>query len=128
MLIAAAWLLATLAITIGAEVGVAALFRVGRRGLKAVVLVNLITNPLFNLAFMYVLAVRSGLAVGLPLLELGVIAGEWKMLEWALSRTAGSSRKLLIMSVVMNVASIIASVVSYMAFCLVILMAMARMR
>lgn len=76
----------------------------GRRALTAVVLVNLITNPLLN----YVLLVASQLAsiriywVVAAILEVAVVLVEWRLLLWALG---GSSRRMLLTSVLMNAAS-----------------------
>jgi hypothetical protein len=76
----------------------------GRRGLAAVVLVNLITNPLFN----YVLLVVNQLASNriywsaAALLEVLVVIAEWRLLLWVLG---GPSRRMLVTSVLMNVAS-----------------------
>ena len=39
------------------------------------------------------------------LLEVIIMVAEWRMLVWALRATAGSSRKLLALAIVMNVVS-----------------------
>lgn len=100
------------------ELPVAALFRVGRRGLAAVVLINLITNPLLNLALL-VIVLTAGLGFGtrliaagsVPLLEAAVVIAEWRLLVWALCGMAGSSRRMLAMSVAMNLASVLGGIV-----------------
>lgn len=120
---------AALVPTILVEMMVASLFRVGPRGLKAVVLVNLVTNPLLNVA----LALLYGLGFGIwqtsvfvqsmgrsefathtlwffyaafVALEVAVVFVEWGLLRWALRHDAISSRRLLAMSVCMNAASV----------------------
>lgn len=81
-----------------------------RREIGAVALVNLITNPLLNY-IVFVLAIsysgpyawRPGLYWGIVVfLEVLVVIAEWRLLLWALG---GSSRKLLLTSVLMNAAS-----------------------
>ena len=106
-----------LALTLAIEIPVAALFRVGRRGLAAVAWINVITNPVYNLALvLVVLATGFGFGQGavatlsVPVLEVVVVLVEWRMLVWALHGTAGSSRKMLALSVTMNVASALAGV------------------
>jgi hypothetical protein len=109
-----------LLVTVVIEVVIAAFFRVGPAGLRAVVAVNLVTNPVLSaLVFtLYLLEVRYGYAAVsgdiltatptwpvLGLLEVIIMVAEWRMLAWALRGTAGSSRKLLALAIVMNVVS-----------------------
>ena len=102
-----------LAGTLVSELPVAGLFRVGRRGLAVVALINLITNPLMNLAFLLVvLTTGVGFGAGwiaaasIPVLEVTVVIVEWRLLVWALNGTAGTSRKMLALSITMNVVSV----------------------
>jgi hypothetical protein len=117
-------LLATLAI----ELPVAAAFRIGKRGMLAVFLVNVVTNPVFNAALFalygfgigihdtYLRRTRPGPPTAVTqvypvywftfaVMEVAIALVEWGLLVWALRRTAGSARKLLAMSVCMNAAS-----------------------
>lgn len=115
----------TLVMTLAVETAVAALFRVGRRGLIAVLLVNLVTNPVFNIT---VVALAWGAnAVGAPppstgtsilillLLEAAVVVVEWRLLLWALRSTAGDPDKLLGLAIAMNMASLIFAAMAWMA-------------
>jgi hypothetical protein len=97
-------------VTLLVEIIVAAFFRVGWLGIAAVVLVNLVTNPVLGL--IVIAAATAG--VGLPawastavllVLEIAIVLLEWRLLVWALNDAAGSSRKLLVLSIVMNAAS-----------------------
>jgi hypothetical protein len=121
--------------TLAVELPVAALFRVGRRGLLAVLFVNLVTNPLFNAvlfglygvemlmrdAYLYrgrpvsrqLTALASSPVHWLTLaaLEIAIVLVEWGLLVWALRRTAGRSRRLLALSLCMNATSAIIGVV-----------------
>jgi hypothetical protein len=79
------------------------------REIGAVALVNLITNPLLNYVVLVLyISGRMGASGGwaywgtIALLELLVVLAEWRMLLWALG---GSSRRMLITSVLMNAAS-----------------------
>ena len=101
-----------LATTLALELPTAALFGVGKRGLGAVVLANLVTNPLFNLVFVLIVFLLGLNAwtylASLPVavvLEIAVVIAEWRLLVWALRTTGGSSMKLLAMSVTMNLVS-----------------------
>lgn len=115
------WLL-PLAMTLVCELPVAALFGVGRRGLAAVALINVVTNPALNLLLLGMYAVvpfalvaedASGMSYSVPwwtyvtvlLLEIVVVWVEWRMLVWALHETVGGSRKLLVLAVSMNAVS-----------------------
>jgi hypothetical protein len=102
---------------------VAICFGLTARGLGAVVAVNLVTNPvlfalgatLFGLGVGYTFYPYEGgygSAAAAPwtwvvmgLMEAAIIVVEWRLLVWALAGRSGSSRKLLIMSIVMNVVS-----------------------
>ena len=126
-----------LVVTLIIELPIAVLFRVGERGEKAVLLVNLVTNPLFSA----VLFVLYGLGIGIyqtpvpgtrfgppPMqthvtsaywiawvgMEVAIALIEWGLLVWALQRTAGSARKLLAMSVCMNGASALIGLVWFL--------------
>jgi hypothetical protein len=122
----------TLAITTAVECAVAALFRVGRRGVGAVALVNLVTNPALNVLialfftslnqagpsspWWYFLAPEWLPYLLLPVLEVAVVMIEWRLLVWALRGTAGTSRKMLVLSVTMNVVSaVVATLASLLA-------------
>jgi hypothetical protein len=125
-LVAVGSLLLALAMTVAIEIPVAALFGLRRRELGVVAAVSFVTNPPLNLFF----ALLSTLGVGytkiytdlpqrhlehvvaqpwiwalLCLLELIVVVVEWRLLVWALAGKAGSSRRLLIISIAMNAAS-----------------------
>jgi hypothetical protein len=120
--------------TLAIELPVAALFGVGKRGLLAVLFVNLVTNPLFNAALFGLYGVeivmrenaalrdRPGrplalLAVGpvhwstLATLEIAIVVVEWGLLGWALRHTAGSRGRLLGLSLCTNATSAIVGVV-----------------
>jgi hypothetical protein len=121
-------LLATLVV----ELPVAAFFRIGNRGLVAVLWVNVVTNPVFNV----ILFSLYGLGIGLnetyvPLahpgpnhavvhaapvywvivaaMEVAIVFVEWRLLVWALRRTAGSASRLFAMSACMNAVSALIS-------------------
>jgi len=119
-------ILAPLAVTIVLETGVAALLGLRRRALAVVVWVNCVTNPLLNLVWMVFawagvgfttknsVGSRSGTVNLTPtfwgwailgVMEVIVSVVEWRMLVWALGRKNISSRKLLVVSVVMNAVS-----------------------
>jgi len=129
-------LLPALAGTLALELPVAALFGVGKRGLLAVLLVNLVTNPLFNAALFGLYGVEmlmreassyrgrpvvsqqlTALAASpvhwltIAALEIAIVLVEWGLLVWALRRTAGSRRRLLALSLCMNATSAIVGVV-----------------
>jgi hypothetical protein len=111
-------LLGTLLITEILELLVAIPFRIGRRGMVAVALVNVVTNPLFNFAiFALIWSSTPGRGsdysdytaispVAMPL-EIVVIVAEWRLLIWSLRSTAGGPGKLLGLSVAMNTVSAI---------------------
>lgn len=99
-----------LALTIVIEVPVAVLMGLrGGRAVASVTLVNVVTNPVLNLIVLALVAWVPAVAY-LPsvywsvvtLLELVVVVVEWRLLLWALG---GSSRRMLLTSVVMNAAS-----------------------
>jgi hypothetical protein len=103
------------------ELVVAVLFSLGRRGLGAVALVNLLTNPLYNFVFLAVIYTfglgsedfssfdgRWLVAVTTVVLETVVVVAEWRLLVWVTQGTAGSSRRLLAFSVVANLVSALA--------------------
>jgi hypothetical protein len=126
--------------TLAIELPVAALFGVGKRGLLAVLFVNLVTNPLFNAALFGLYGVEmltleasvyrgrpqsrqlTALAVSpvhwlaLAAFEIAIVLVEWGLLVWALRRTAGSRRRLLALSLCMNAVSAIAGVVISVVF------------
>lgn len=99
-----------LVVTIFIEVLVAGAFGVGRRGLLATGLVSVVTNPMLNLTVGYVQGTRavdnpSYANILLVAAELLVVVIEWRLLLWALRATAGSPRRLLGLSISMNLAS-----------------------
>jgi hypothetical protein len=119
-LIAAAILwIVPLGLTLAVELPIAAAFGLGRRGVAAAALVNVITNPVLviSMQVLYGLGVGfvgvhahdlwalGGYYVLLVPLEIVVVVVEWKMLVWSLRASHFSSRRLLAASVVMNVAS-----------------------
>ena len=88
-----------------------------RRALAAVACVSLLTNPLLNLggillaqAWDWPSAPGTALAVLAPA-EVVVIIVEWRLLVWALG---GDSRRLLLISAVMNAASALAGLVFWL--------------
>jgi hypothetical protein len=115
-------ILPALLFTIVFEVLVAALFGF-RQALWAVVAVNLVTNPVLS-AF---IATLYGLGLGFAenvtpgdpsyidaapwvwptvgLLEAVIVVVEWRLLVWALAGKAGTSRRLLVVVIAMNVVS-----------------------
>lgn len=105
---------AALVVTTVVQVVVAAMFGLRGRSLGAVVLVNVVANTELGFGLALVLAVSGyfeGVATGLtlPLVTLivltVVVIVEWRLLVWALGRTAGSPKRLLALSIVMNAAS-----------------------
>jgi len=103
------------------ELVVAVLFSLGTRGLGAVALVNLLMNPLYNFAFLVVIYTfglggesfsvvdwRWLVGVTTVILETVVVVVEWRLLVWVTQGTAGSSRRLLVFSVVANLLSAVA--------------------
>jgi hypothetical protein len=117
-----------LAVSTAIELVVAALFRLRGRGLLAVALVNVATNPLLNVIIFALLRGKllsfsqlfstpfSPSAVILLALEAGVVMVEWLLLIWALGRTGGSPRRLLALSAVMNLSSAVVFPVALAAF------------
>jgi hypothetical protein len=108
---ALSWVAAALIATLVLEGVVALLFRMRRRGLLAVVLVNLLTNPLFNLAIVALLLI-FGLEGSYPAvpavaltLEVAIIFIEWRLLVRVSADAFGSSRRLLAYSAVANAVS-----------------------
>jgi hypothetical protein len=97
-----------LVLTLALELPVAALFRVGWWGIAAVALVNLVTNPPLSLIVIAQAGVAPAWAasLALPILEVAVVIIEWRLLAWALHGTAGSSRRMLTLSITMNAASV----------------------
>ncbi|MEI7813473.1 MAG: hypothetical protein WCJ13_01610 [Coriobacteriia bacterium] len=107
--------------TLIVELVVAVLFSLGTRGLGAVALVNLLMNPLYNFAFLAVIYTfglggesfsvvdwRWLVGVTTIILETVVVVVEWRLLFWVTQGTAGSSRRLLVFSVVANLVSAVA--------------------
>lgn len=108
-----------LAFTLIVEVPIAALFRVGRRGLRAVGYINCVTNPALNFIMMALYGFGVGFQEGDPAwlayispfwpvmfpLEALVVLVEWRLALWALQRDGFSSRRLLALSATMNAAS-----------------------
>lgn len=99
-----------LALTIAVELPVAALLGLrSRRAMAAVALVSVVTNPPLNLA-LFALALASpafaedtvGYWIAVATLEVAAVLAEWRLLLWVLG---GSSRRMLGVSVAMNVAS-----------------------
>jgi hypothetical protein len=119
-----------LVLTIAVEVPVAGAFGLGRRGMAAAVLINVVTNPALNFIVLVLFGLGFGFTPGtgatfslsswfsvagyayvlLSALEVAVVLIEWRMLVWALSGTKHSPRRLLAASVTMNVASFLAGV------------------
>ena len=94
-----------LALTEIVEPGVAFLFGLRRRvELAAVLLINLITNPVMNYVMVLSnLSGRSPTNYGLLIvLEVLVVFSEWLLMWWVL---VGASMKFLLLSLVMNVCS-----------------------
>lgn len=108
------------------ETTVAALFGLRCRALGAVVSLNLVTNPLLNLFFISLIGVGVGyttVGAGFPgpqidqvltvpwvwvllvVLEAAVVIAEWRGLIWTLGRQVATPRRLLSVSIVMNVVS-----------------------
>ena len=119
-------LLAPLAVTIVLETGVAVLFGLRRRGLIAVAWINLVTNPSLNVILLLLAYAGLGFAKAQPdggrggtvevaptfwgwfilcVLEVIVMIVEWRVLVRLLGGNRFSSRKLLVLSVVMNLVS-----------------------
>lgn len=96
---------AALILTIVIEVIIAWLFRLrSKKEISTIILINLITNPLLNYLILvnhYFQIVSNSLALIL-LLEVGAVLAEWRLLLYVLRQSA---RKLLILSVWMNVIS-----------------------
>ena len=118
--------------TLAVEALVALAFGGGRQGVLAISGANLITNPLFNLALLvaaYVLgaggqdwAPQGWLLLPLTVvLELLVVVAEWRILVLVTSGTWGSSRRLLLFSVVANLASALAPIGLWLVLNLVFL-------
>lgn len=119
----ATYLLIPLVLTLAIEVPVAAAMGLRtRREIWAVVLVNLVTNPLLNL-FVLTAAYFSGWgvlfgggsvssSVVVGVLEVSVVIAEWRLLLWAVG---GSSRKMLLTSIAMNAASFLFGLAAYWA-------------
>jgi len=86
-----------------------------RNDLLAVTGINLITNPLLNCF----ISIAKGLNLfqvnifSLLLLELIVVLAEWRMLVYSVD---GSTRKLLIISFVMNMCSFSAGLILFNSF------------
>lgn len=79
----------------------------GRGELKAVALVNLITNPMLNYvlwvtAYYHILEVDAAFVLAL---EISVVFAEWRLLLFALG---GNSKKIFRLSVLMNLCSYLA--------------------
>jgi hypothetical protein len=106
-----------LALTLAVELPVAAALGLrDRRSLLAVACASVATNPLLNWLGI-VLATRwdwagsagSSVAFLLPA-EVAVVLAEWRLLVWALG---GDSRRLLLVSAVMNAASALVGVLVF---------------
>ena len=114
--------------TLLVELLVASLFRAGPRALRAVALVNLVTNPALNVALTAIYGFGFGIwqthvfvrsmgrseftthtlwlfYAAFVALEVAVVFVEWGLLRWALRRESVSSMRLLAMSACMNAAS-----------------------
>jgi hypothetical protein len=116
-----------LLVTLVLETAVAAVFRVGRRALRAVACVNLVTNPLLNALLLVLFGLDVGfthrtrnpdygkdrevigkatwLRVTLVALEVVIVIVEWRLLVWATRGTRNRSRRLLGLSIAMNAVS-----------------------
>ncbi len=112
-----------LAVTLVVEVSVATLFRVGRQGLVIVTLINIVTNPLLNFALLVLSFLIDSLSspdsatdgtnvlvVTASLLEVLVVVMEWRLLVWSLGSSVGNLRRMLVLSLTMNVASMLAGI------------------
>jgi hypothetical protein len=104
-----------LGVTVAIEVAIAAAFRVGRKGLAVVVAMNVVTNPLMNLARIAAnrlwlwypqLNVTLDPNLTLVVLEAIVILVEWRVLMLVLEKPRWTSPRVLGLSIVMNVASL----------------------
>jgi hypothetical protein len=88
-----------------------------RRSLGAVACVSLITNPLLNWTGWALATVvdwassPAGVLTFLVPAEILVVLVEWRLLLWALG---GNSRRLLLVSAVMNAASALAGLVFWL--------------
>ena len=89
-----------------------------RRSLSAVACVSLITNPLLNWTGWALATVvdwasvsPAGVLAFLVPAEILVVLVEWRLLLWALG---GSSRRLLLVSAVMNAASALGGLVFWL--------------
>lgn len=99
---------AALAVTICLETLICVLFRFRGRALGAVAAINLVTNPLLNLILLLLCspsAPRWSFWLTVGVLEIAVIFVEWRMLVWILGTTVTTSRRLMIVSGVMNTTS-----------------------
>jgi hypothetical protein len=120
-------LIAPLLLTLVLETVVAAVFRVGRRALRAVVCVNLVTNPPLNALILVLFGLEVGFThhswnpgygrdldiIGkatwfwpmVAALEVVIVIVEWRLLRWATRGTRQRSRKLLLLCIAMNAVS-----------------------
>jgi hypothetical protein len=113
-------LASALALTIAIEVPVAALLGLRtRRAVAAVALVSVVTNPPLNFALLALGLALPGFAenaaaywLTVAALELLAVLAEWRLLLWVLG---GESRRMLVVSAVMNAASFGAGLV-WLAF------------
>jgi hypothetical protein len=107
-----------LALTLAIELPVAAALGLrDRRSLLAVACVSLVTNPALTwtgwaLSTLWDWSGSAGGTVALLLpAEILVVAVEWRLLLWALG---GDSRRLLLVSIVMNAASAMTGLVFWL--------------
>jgi hypothetical protein len=116
-----------LLLTLVLETAVAAAFRVGRRALRAVACVNLVTNPPLNALLLVLFGLDVGfthrswnpgygkdrevigkagwLWVSLVAIEVVIVIVEWRLLVWATRGARNRSSRLLALSFAMNAVS-----------------------
>jgi hypothetical protein len=104
--------LLALLLTIVVEAGVAWLLGLRtRRGLLAVVAINTLTHPILNYAILILGFLGSDLTLGtILLLEVLVVAAEWRLLAYACGLPGGRS---FFISLMMNAASFLAGVLLF---------------
>jgi hypothetical protein len=118
-------ILLPLGVTVAIETPVAALFGLRSRALATAASVSFVTNPPLNLLLLMLYWLGAGYTkvysedphhlehvvtapshwMMLGLLEVIVVVVEWRLLVWALAGSSGTSRKLLVVSIVMNAVS-----------------------
>jgi hypothetical protein len=99
---------APLAVTVFIETSIAAILGLRGLSLGAVVAVNFVTNPILNLVMIFLSGFLVPMSWSWPVL--GVLEGlvivvEWRVLGWVLGSESTTSRKLMVVSFVMNAVS-----------------------